>query len=146
VEPCEPDPLPELDELDELEVLGELGELDERELLAAGVAAWPACAVGCAPGVAARCRLWRRWPAEAVGVPAEDAEAEGPVPGAAVAALTVWVGAVRANKVAKPTAATALSWVARQVSLDRRRSPVARAAPGNSSIGPVAGMVMVGEW
>jgi hypothetical protein len=119
------------------------GELDERELLAVGVAAWPACEVGCAPGVAARCRLCCRWPAEAVGVPAEDAEAA--VPGAVVAALTVWVGAVRANKVAKPTAVTALSWVARQVSLDRRRSPVARAAPGNSSIGPVAG-VMVGEW
>jgi hypothetical protein len=37
--------------------------------------------------------------------------------------LTVAAGAVRANSTAKPTVASALSWVARQVSRDRRRSP-----------------------
>jgi hypothetical protein len=65
--------------------------------------------------------------------------------GALVVSLTAWAGAVRANRVAKPTAVTALSCVARQVSLDRRRSPVARASPGNSTMGPVARVVMVGE-
>jgi hypothetical protein len=45
----------------------------------------------------------------------------------------VCAGAVRANNVAKPTAVTALSWVARQVRRDRRRNPAARAAPGGSS-------------
>jgi hypothetical protein len=133
-EPCEPGPPVEL------------GELDERELLAVGVAAWPACAVGCTLGVAVRAFLWCRWPAEAVGVPAGDPEADGPVLWAVLTWLTVWVGAMRANRVAKPTAATALSCVARQVSLDRRRSPMARASPGNPSMGPVAGVVMVGDW
>jgi hypothetical protein len=45
---CEPDPPPEF------EVLGALGEPDELEPLAKGVAAWPARAVGCTPGVPAR--------------------------------------------------------------------------------------------
>jgi hypothetical protein len=40
-------------------------------------------------------------------------------------------GAVRANKVANPTVASALSWVARQVSLPRRRSPASRAPAGD---------------
>ena len=57
----------------------------------------------------------------------------------AVASAAVWVGAVRANKVAMPTAVTALSWVVRQVSLDSLRSPAARASSGNSS------MTLVGE-
>jgi hypothetical protein len=47
--------------------------------------------------------------------------------------LTVCAGAVRANSVAKPTVAIAPSWVARQVSRDRRRSPAERAASGGSS-------------
>jgi hypothetical protein len=47
--------------------------------------------------------------------------------------LTVWAGALRANKVAKPTAVTVPSWVARQVRRDSRRSPAARAAPAGSS-------------
>jgi hypothetical protein len=46
---------------------------------------------------------------------------------------TVCAGAVRANNVAKPTVASAPSWVARQVSRDRRRSPADRAASGGSS-------------
>jgi hypothetical protein len=58
---------------------------------------------------------------------------EGCVPEAAADWSTVWVGAVRANKVAKPTAVTALSCVARQVRRERRRSPAERAAPGGSS-------------
>lgn len=41
----------------------------------------------------------------------------------AVWLLAVWTGALRANKTAKAAAATALSWVVRQVSLDRRRRP-----------------------
>ena len=45
---------------------------------------------------------------------------------------TVWAGALRANSVAKPTVASAPSWVARQVSRDRRRSPADRAASGGS--------------
>jgi hypothetical protein len=61
---------------------------------------------------------------------------------AAVGWPTVWAGAVRANRVAMPTAVTALSWVARQVSLDRRRRPAARVSPGNS---PARGVTMVGE-
>jgi hypothetical protein len=126
-------------------VLGALGEPDERELPAVGAAAWSAPALGCTPGVAARPFRWCRWSAEWVSVPLGDAEADAPVLGTVVASLTVWVGAVRANRVAKPTAVTALSCVARQVSFDRRRSPVTRAAPGNSSMGPVAGVVIVGE-
>jgi hypothetical protein len=141
---------------DELAGLGPLGALDEDDLLGEGegldepepaeeaVAGWSGRALGCTPGAAARAFLWCRWPAGWVGVPLGDAEADGPVPGSALAWLTVWVGAVRANRVAKPTAVTALSCVARQVSLDRRRRPVTRAAPGNSSTGPVAWVVMVG--
>jgi len=47
--------------------------------------------------------------------------------------LTVCAGALRANSVAKPTVASAPSWVARQVSRDNRRSPAERAASGGSS-------------
>ena len=49
------------------------------------------------------------------------------------ALLTVCAGAVRANNVANPTVASAPSWVARQVSRDRRRSPAERVASGGSS-------------
>ena len=48
------------------------------------------------------------------------------------ALLTVCAGAVRAKSVAKPTVASAPTWVAPQVSLDSRRSPVLRAAPSGS--------------
>jgi hypothetical protein len=122
----EPDPPPEL----ELEVRD---GLDERELPAEGDAAWPACAVGWTPGAPARPFLWCRCPTEGVDVPADDAEVDGCVPEAAADWSAVWTGAVRANKVAKPTAVTALSCVARQVRRDRRRSPTERAAPGGSS-------------
>jgi hypothetical protein len=40
--------------------------------------------------------------------------------------VALW--AVRANKATKPTATTALTSAARQVSLERRRSPAFRAA------------------
>lgn len=46
--------------------------------------------------------------------------------------VTVVAGAECAKKAAKPTALTTLSWVARQVSLDRRRSLPARASPTGS--------------
>ncbi len=111
-------------------------------LLAVGwAAAWGA---GWAPEpalalAAARGRLWRALPdgeadgAETVG----DACAAGAV---AESLTVVWAGAVRANRAAKPTAVTALSWVARQVRRDRRRSPAERAAPGcsagNSAVSP----------
>ena len=131
--------------LDEDAWLGEFEEPGELEPAEEAVAGWSGRALGCTPGVVVRALRWCRWPAEAVGDPAEDAETDGPVPGAVLTWLTAWVGAVRANRVAKPTTVTALSCVARQVSLDRRRSPVARASPGNSSMGPVAGVVMVGE-
>jgi hypothetical protein len=64
---------------------------------------------------------------------------------AAVDWLVVWAGAVRANKVAKPTAVTALSCVARQVRRDRRRSPAERAVPGCSSAITGAGRVTPGD-
>jgi hypothetical protein len=48
------------------------------------------------------------------------------------ALLTVCAGAVRANSVAKPTVASAPTWVAPQVRRDSRRSPVVRAAPSGS--------------
>jgi hypothetical protein len=64
--------------------------------------------------------------------------------GTGAACAVVWAGALRANKAAMPTAVTALSWVARQVRRDRRRSPSARASPGNS-IGLVVAVMTVGE-
>ena len=131
--------------LDEGAWLGELEEPDELEPAEGVVAGWSGRALGCTPGVVVRTLRWCRWPAEAVGDPAEDTETDGSVLGAVLTWLAAWVGAVRANRVAKPTTVTALSCVARQVSLDRRRSPMARASPGNCSMGPVAGMVMVGE-
>lgn len=121
--------------------LGELDGLGEREPLPDGLADWPARTVGRAPDAPARAFLpW--WLAAWLGVPAEagdEGDADGSVPVAALAALTVWAGAVRANRVAKPTAVTALSCVARQVRRDRRRSPAERVAPGASPAGPVAG-------
>jgi hypothetical protein len=110
-------------------------EADEPDEAAA---AWPACAVGWAPawtpaGMVRRAALWRRLVGEEVGV--AEADVDGSALGAAVAWPTVvCAGAARANKVAKPTAVTALSWVARQVRRERRRSPTVRAASGGSSI------------
>ena len=46
--------------------------------------------------------------------------------------LTVVAGAVRANTAAKPTVASAPSWVARQVRRDKRRSPRNRASSAGS--------------
>jgi hypothetical protein len=46
--------------------------------------------------------------------------------GAAVCLAVLW--ALRANKATAPTTMTALTSAARQVSLDRRRSPAFRAA------------------
>ena len=127
---CEPDPPAEPDEL---ELLAGLEEPDEGELLAEGAAAWPACAVGWTPGTPAWPLRWCRWAADGVGVPAADAEVAGCVPGTVADWLAVWVGAVRANKVAKPTAVTALSCVARQVRRERRCRPAERVASGGSS-------------
>jgi hypothetical protein len=130
------DPLGELDEPDELDGLG------EREPLPDGLADWPARTVGRTPDAPGRpC-----WPAARLAAPAEaeaedgaeagdEADADGSVPVAALAALAVWAGAVRANRVAKPTAVTALSCVARQVRRDRRRSPAERVAPAGSAGG-----------
>jgi hypothetical protein len=90
---------------------------------------WPSARV--LADAVARARLW--W--VLAGEEADEARAEGDAlaAGAGVVLLAVvWAGALRANKVAKPTAVTALSWVARQVRRDRRRSPAARAAPGCS--------------
>jgi len=83
-----------------------------------------AVAEGLAAG-AARARFRGAWPGEGVaggGVVAARAVVLSPA--------AVWAGAVRANRVARPTAVTALSWVARQVSRERRRSPAVRAASG----------------
>ena len=123
------DPPGEPEELDELEELAGPGE---REPLPDGLAAWPACAVGCMPGALFRSTGCCRWLADGA---AEAAEADGSVLAAVVAWSAVWAGAVRANRVAKPTAVTALSCVARQVRRERRRSPAERAAPGGPSGG-----------
>ncbi len=114
----EPDPPP-----DEPEVAGELAELE---------AAWPGWTVGLR--LALGRATWRRLPVDEEWDPDGEADADSLALCAGAACAVVWAGAVRANKVAMPTAVTALSWVARQVSRDRRRSPAARASPGNSSI------------
>src|SRR5262245_41845239 len=91
---------------------------------AAGVAgAGGGRGAGGAGGAGSGLRLWCVWgvgggPGD--GVP--DAVA-GPWRGLAGAAAGVWAGGVLANTAVKPTAATALSPVACQVSLDRRRRP-----------------------
>jgi hypothetical protein len=100
---CGPDPeAGELCELDEPE------ELDELELGAAG-AGCPARAVGWTPAAAPRAFLWCRGGAEEVGVAAAGADVDGCVLEAAAAWPVFWAAAVRANKVAKPTAVIALS-------------------------------------
>ena len=127
------------DEPDEPEVLDEPDELEER------AAAWPGRTVGCAPPAApARARAWCRWPGGEAAGPAGEPGTVRLALGAGAACAVVWAGPVRANKVAMPTAVTALIWVARQVRRDRRRSPSARASPGNS-IGVVVGRGVVGR-
>ena len=93
-----------------------------------------------------RARLRWALPGAEAGAAGDEDTAGGAVPSLAV----LWAGAVRANRVAKPTAVTALSWVARQVSRDSRRRPAARAAcvagpggpsgtgPGNSRVSRIA--------
>ena len=65
-----------------------------------------------------------------LGVTVALAEDCAPVDLAAVWLLVACVGAVRANRIAKAAAATALSWVVRQVSRERRRRPPSRVAAG----------------
>ena len=75
---------------------------------------------------AARCECVGAGLGERVG----DAAGDGLT---AVWLLAVRAGALRANRTAKAAAAMALSWVVRQVSLDRRRRPSVRLlAPGSS--------------
>jgi hypothetical protein len=81
--------------------------------LAAAVAWAAACGVGrtvpwLPPAAVARARLGRCFP----GAEADGAEDDGEVVAAGAAVLSpavVWAGAARANRVAKPTAVTALS-------------------------------------
>jgi hypothetical protein len=117
-----------------------LGGASLVDLDGAGVAFWLAWAAAWGAGAAAwaladaaaRTRLgWWAF----LGEELDGAGAEGDVfaDAAVVSLATVWAGAVRANKVAKPTAVSALSWVARHVRRERRRRPAVRAAPGCSS-------------
>jgi hypothetical protein len=67
-----------------------------------------------------------------------DGEGDGLAEGVAAVFGVVWpvtvaAGAVRENRTANPTVAIAPSWVARQVSRDRLRSPRDRACPLGSS-------------
>ena len=93
------------------------------------------------PGTTARspvpCGPSSSWPrrgasawALGLGVRVGDAAGDGLT---AVWLLAVWAGALRANRTAKAAAAMALSWVVRQVSLDRRRRPSVRLLPPGSS-------------
>jgi len=121
-----------------------LGGASLADLDGAGAAFWLALAVTWAPAwgagaaawaladAVARARLGWAFPGEEL----DGAAAGGDVfaaDAAVVSPAAVWAGAVRANKVAKPTAVTALSWVARQVRRERRRSPAERVARGCSS-------------
>jgi hypothetical protein len=111
-------------------------EPEEPEELAELEGAAPACTVGCGPAV--RVRRWWCLPGEWEAVP--EVAADVCVLGVPAVWLTVWAGAVRTNKVTRPTAATVLSWVARQVSLESLRSPWARVSAGSSWA-----MIVVGE-
>ena len=100
-----------------------------RDCDGAGAAALAGAAAG----------LWRRWCrcrcTDGVGL--GEGEGDGLAEGVAAAFGAVWpltvaAGAVRANRTAKPTVASAPSWVVRQVSRDRRRSPWERACPEGS--------------
>lgn len=137
------DERPELEGFGELDPPLGLGEVGEPGLLE-DTAGWSGCALGRTPDAVRWAALWRRWLAAAVGIPAEDAGTGGCVLTAAVDWSAVWAGAVRANTVAMPTAVIALSWVARQVRRDMRRSPSERAAPGGSSARAGVGLVADG--
>jgi hypothetical protein len=96
---------------------------------AAGAPAWVACPAAdraLAGPLARRGFAWCVAEAEAW---ADAAVAPG------VGVVTVWLPAVcagtfRANTIAKPTVASAPSWVVRQVSRPSRRRPVSRACAG----------------
>jgi hypothetical protein len=113
-----------------------VGDLDGAGA-AVGLALAVTCAAACGAGrlaeAVARARLRWALPGEVLDGAAagEDVVAAG---AAVVLPASVWAGAVRANRVAKPTAVIALSWVARQVRRERRRSPAARAASGCSPV------------
>jgi hypothetical protein len=132
----EPDPPDPLDPLDPLDVPGVVGVGVGRPAPELPDADGPACTVGWAFGDAPACAC--RWCRRAAAWVEAAADVGACVLG--VLWLVVWAGAVRANNVTRPTAVTALSWVARQVSLDRRRRPTVRVSPGYSSV-----MITVGE-
>ena len=97
------------------------------------------CAAGVlAAGAAARCRCLAAWAGVGAAVVAGAVLAAG-VAGrvGAGAVLAVWAGALRANSTANAAAVMALSWVARQVSRDRRRSATSR-PPSVSPVPPLA--------
>jgi len=71
-----------------------------------------------------------RWMCVGVGLGVGEAAGDGLT---VVWLLAVCAGAVRANRTAKAAAVIALSWVVRQVSLERRRRPWARLLPAGSS-------------
>jgi len=113
------------------------------DLDGAGAAFWLALAVTWAAAWGAGAAAWALADAVArarlgwvvTGDELDGAGAGGDVfaADAVVSLAAIWTGAVRANKVAKPTAVTALSWVARHVRRERRCRPAVRAAPGCSS-------------
>ena len=116
----------------------ELGGASLVDLDGAGAAFWLALAATWAPAWGAGAAAWALADARTrLGWALADAELAGGEVFAADAAVVslavVWAGTLRANKVAKPTAVTALSWAARQVRRERRRRPAERAAPGGSS-------------
>jgi len=106
-------------------------------LLGGAAAAVAGCAAGVlAAGAAARCVAeWAGVGAAVVAGAVLAAGAAGRV--GAGAALAVWAGALRANSTANAAAVMALSWVARQVSRDRRRSATSR-PPSGSPLPPLA--------
>jgi hypothetical protein len=118
----------------------ELGGASLVDLDGAGAAFWLAWAVTWAPAWGTGAAAWAFARAR-LGWALADDELGGAEAGeevftadAVVSLAVVWAGALRANSVAKPTAVTALSWVARQVRRERRRRPAERAAPGCSSV------------
>jgi hypothetical protein len=123
-----------------------LGGASVADLDGAGEACWLALAVTWAPAWGAGAAAWALADVVALArarlgwaFPGEELDGAGAggdvfAVGAAVVSLAVvWAGAARANKVAKPSAVTALSWVARHVRRERRRRPAVRVAPGCSS-------------
>jgi hypothetical protein len=93
----------------------------------AGTAA-EGCAVGATPVVApVVAAALAAWPVLLTGLGAAVVAEKGEWAGCTGAWLLVeWVGAVRANRIAKAAAARALSWALRQVRRERRRRPLSR--------------------